>query len=71
MGSQSRQFVKRGREGQLIPLGTQSADHALGNVREIRVLAEGFTGMHVRQVDFNKRNGCGQQSVPEGECWYG
>ena len=71
MGSQSRQFAKRSREGQFVPLGTQSADHALGNVREIRVVAEGFARMHVRQMDFDERNGGGQQRVPERDTGMG
>src|SRR5260221_1184688 len=54
---------------------SQTGDHALGQVREVRVLPEGLTRMDVGQPDLDERDAYCRQGVAQGDarvgesCW--
>src|SRR5690554_2784383 len=50
-------------QGQGIALGTQSADHALGNIREIGVMAKRLPLVHVGKMHFDEWDAHRQQCV--------
>ena len=54
-----------------IPFGTQTTDHANGEIGEIGMVAKCFPRMHIGQVYFNKRNLDGCQGVAQGNAGMG
>lgn len=59
------------RQSIAIALGTQSADYPYSDVAEVAVLPELLASVHIRQMDFDKRNGHAQQCIPQGDAGVG
>src|ERR1700739_2968489 len=56
-----------GAHGDLVAKGAEAADHADGDVGEIRVASERLTGMRVGEMHLDERQAGGEDRVPPGD----
>ena len=54
-------------QGQLIAHGSEATHHPQGLVGQMGVVAEGFTGMHVAEVQLHVRDRHPQQGITDGD----
>ena len=59
------EVMQREFQRQFVAVRAQAAIHADGDIGEIRMLAEGFAGVHVGKMHFDKRDGDGCQRIAQ------